>query len=229
MRRFSHNRDWGFAPVLTPGKLYPKQFPLRLTYYPTDMKDWLKGKYLDVVLGRQKVIVLERSWLSLEKNEATRASYDLSSYIGVGVHYAPVPRLLPPIGSGSEPLLLGRFKQMVAHRSFQVPGKDGVSLYLVSENSSQDLLLYYAPHEDEIIAQWHFWSQKLGLPRLLIAPDGFIDEPCDRLGKIALKAPFGRLKSFGLYGRRPIFSRIRDMGDKASVRSWRGREIMARR
>lgn len=228
MRRFSHNRDWGFAPVLTPGNLYPKRFPLRLTYYPTDIKDWLKGTSLDVVLGRQKVTVIERGLSGFGKNETRKTRIDLSSYIGVGVHYAPLPRLLPLIGSGSEPLLLNCFKQMKAHRSFQVPGEDGVTLYLVNENSQQDLLLYYASHEDEIVAQWHFWSQRLGVPRLLIAPDGFIDEPSNRLGKIALGDPFTRLKSFGLYGRRPIFSRIRDMGDKASVRTWRGREITAR-
>ena len=228
MRRFSHNRDWGFAPVLTPSKLYPKQFPCRLTYYPTDIKDWLKGKSLDVVLGRQKVTVLERRLSGFGKNEAAKTRLNLSSYIGVGVHYAPIPQLLPPVGAGSQHLLRNCIKQMMAHRSFHVLGQDGVTLYLVSENSSQDLLLYYASHEDQIIAQWHFWSQRLGLPRLLIAPDGFIDEPSDRLGKIERQDPFGRLKSFGLYGRRPIFSRIRDMGDKTSVRSWRGREIMAR-
>ncbi len=228
MRRFSHNRDWGFAPVLTPDKLYPKQLPTRLTYYPTDIKDWLKGKSLDVVLGAQKVTVIERGWSGFAKTEAIKTRFDISSYIGIGVHYAPMPQLLPPIGSGSAGLLRDRIKQMVAHWSLRVPGEDGVTLYLVSENSSQDLLLYYAPHEDEIIAQWHFWSQRLGLPRLLIAPDGFIDEPSDHMGKIALRPSFARYKSFGLYGRRPIFSRIRDMGDKASVRAWRGREITAR-
>ena len=226
MRRFSHNKDWGFAPVLTPDKLYPKQLPTRLTYYPTDIKDWLKGKSLDVVLGAQKVTVIERGLSGFGKNGAIKTRFDLSSYIGIGVHYAPMPQLLPPIGSAG--LLRDSIKQMMAHRSLRVPGPDGVTLYLVSENSSQDLLLYYASHEDEIIAQWHFWSQRLGLPRLLIAPDGFIDEPSDRLGKIALRPSFARFKSLGLYGRRPVFSRVRDMGNKASVRTWRGREIMAR-
>ena len=107
-----------------------------------------------------------------------------------------------------------------------------VSLYLLHEDRSKDLLLYYADHEDEIQALWKFWSSRLGLPQLLVAPDGFIDEPFQPAGSVEIRSPQPRKPFYNLNRRGPHFLRVRDVGAGLEVhrRSKRvkGREISAR-
>jgi len=228
VRRLSHNEDWGFTPVLHDKSLYPKQFPFSLSFNPTGLKDWLQGRSLDVVISRKKITVVERSFSSFVKGRPNRTSYAVSDYIGVAVHYCLMPQALPSLSFAPRSSLLPYLGDVFASRSLQLPAREAVSVYLMHENSSRDVLLYHADHEDEILAQWQFWSQKLSLPCLLVGPDGFVDEPHDRLGHVVFKKSAPRSKQYGLYGRRPIFSRVRDMGDASHGRAWSGREIMAR-
>lgn len=180
----------------------------------------MKGRWLDVVFSRSKLTVLDGAYLGVFQGARARVSYSIKDYIGVAVHYTPLPRPLPPLGR-SFPCLIDRLGA--------APVEDAVTLYLLHEERDKDLLLYFATDENEILAQWQFWSQKLGLPQLLVAPDGFVDEPFDRIGGVLFTGAKPRSRRFGLYDRRPIFSRVRDMGDRAAMKAWRGREIMARR
>ncbi len=228
MRRLSHNEDWGFTPVLHDKPLYPKQFPFSLPFNPTGLKDWLQGRSLDVVIGRQKITVVERSFTSLVKGRLKRTSYAVSDYIGVAVQYCLMPEAFPPLSFAPQSSMMPYLSDAFAARSFQLPPREAVSVYLMHENSSRDVLLYHADHEDEILAQWQFWSQRLSLPCLLVGPDGFVDEPHDRLGAVVFTKSSPRSKQYGLYGRRPVFSRVRDMGDVSHASACYGREIMAR-
>ncbi len=227
MRRLSHNLDWGFAPVLTSDQLYPKDAAVHRRYYPTDWRDRLCGRCMDVRFECETILVHEHSYLNAVRGAKAPVCLPVSDYIGVAVQYAGLPEVLPAVSLTAPLSFVSNLSQMaLQHRPAQ---QDAVLLYLMHEEREQDILLYYASHEDEIVAQWQFWAQKLALPKLMVGLDGFVDEPEDRLGKVLYRRAYDRVKKLGLYERRSTFSRVRDVGARKTARTVSGREIMARR
>lgn len=218
MRRISHNEDWSFAPVLNSDSLYPKVFPFSLSYQPTTLKDLMLGRSMEIEFSESDLTVIDRHGLGVFRGMGDRIQYSLQDFIGVAVQYTMGPKPLPSLLTSP----LGVSTQLSSSAT------EAVTLYLMHEDRNRDVLLYFAGHEDEILAQWKFWSQRLCLPQLLVGADGFIDEPGDRMGRLSFKRSLPRTKRFGPFDRRPIFLRIRDMGDASMVRSARGREITAR-
>ena len=226
MRRLSHNLDWGFAPVLTSDQLYPKDAAVLRRYYPTDWRDRLCGRCLDVRFECERILVREHSYLNAVRGNQAPICSPVRDYIGVAVQYAGLPLVQPVVSLASPLSLISNLSQMGWQK--KSAQEDAVLLYLMHEEREKDILLYYATHEDEILAQWQFWSQKLALPKLMVGLDGFVDEPEDRLGKVLFRRAYDRVKKLGLYERRSTFSRVRDVGARKTARTVRGREIMAR-
>lgn len=254
VRRKSQGDGWGFVPVLRSKPLFPKSLVSRLTLEPTALKDVLTFAGIDVVISRKALAFRQHSFGILRKIDRI----PLHQYIGVAVHYTPAPKCW----KFSELLGLEGYRVFIPHKvksffsrrivpvvpvrsvrekletlfAVDVPFSEQeegvVSLYLLHEDRSKDLLLYYADHEDEIQALWKFWSSRLRLPQLLVAPDGFIDEPFQPTGSVEIRSPQPRKPFYNLNRRGPHFLRVRDVGAGLEVhrRSQRvkGREISAR-
>ena len=88
----------------------------------------------------------------------------VSSYRGVSI------RLLP--GQGVEP--------------------SQVAIVLEHADPSLSLPLYVSPDGDEIAAEWHAWSNALGVPLLVCDADGSVQEQSARIGKLDVEAPAPR-------------------------------------
>lgn len=234
MRRKSQGDGWGFTPVLQNEPLFPKSFVSRLNLEPTGAKEALSFAGIDVVISRKTLVFRHHSFGIFK----TLESVSLDAYIGVAVHYTPAPthwrfsnllkieglrslipnsirtyvsnKLLPkapPLG-----IIKGLQSLFAADVPYSEQAEGVVSLYLLHEDRSKDLLLYYADHEDEIQALWKFWSERLRLPRLLVGPDGFIDEPFPRRDCVEIRPAQRRKPFYHLNRRSPHFLRVRDMG-----------------
>lgn len=219
VRRLSHNEDWGFAPVLDPSNLYPPLLSARMCYRSTGLAGRLLPRQLEISFGPELIRVNHGApggpieGLS-DMPRPQRVDYHAHDFIGVAVQYGRLPAHL---FDG------GQIKGVSRHSSI-----DAVTLYLMHEERCSDILLYFADHEDEILAQWQFWSNRLGLPRLAVAPDGFVSEPQDRLGALLFDRAFPRRRGYGLAQRRPLFSRVREVGRLQTRARVIGHEIMAR-
>lgn len=254
VRRKSQGDGWGFVPALQSKPLFPKSLITRFSLVPTAARDVLTFAGIDVVISR-KALAFRRHSFGIFK-EIKRVT--LQDYIGVAVHYTPAPRRwrfadLKTL-NGYRPFIPSFLKSIIAKKvTSKIPAgqfqralevlfaedvlfkdrEEGVvSLYLLHEDRSKDLLLYYADHEDEIQALWRFWSERLRLPRLLVGPDGFIDEPFAPLNQVEVNSPQPRRPFYHLDRRGPHFARVRDVGQSFEVTRRsprvRGREISAR-
>ncbi len=227
MRRLAHNQDWGYAPVLISERLYPQKWPAEIEYYPTGPARRALGSSLTLSIAATGIDVRERCLLPALSPAAS--SFQCDEFLGVAVEYSTAPdvqhlSVLQTMKQIAAPLL-----NRVGYEVPQVTRSEAVLLYLMHENRECDILLYYADHEDELLAQWQFWSQKLNLPQLIISPDGFINEQQDRMGSVLCRSAFGRVKEYGLVQRRPLFSKIRGVPKIGRQVPVSGREIMARR
>lgn len=248
VRRLSQGENWGFTPVLHSKALFPKSLPTRLSLQPMGFRDVLAGAGMDVVMARKRFVFRSHNFGFFKKHQSVR----VSDYIGVAVQYTARPerwRVAEAFNPKSYIQKLPRKKRISIGRwlerfnfipdrlvdlffdDVQVAGaKDEVvSLYLLHEERSKDLLLYYAAHDDDITALWQFWAKRLSLPQLLVGRDGFIDEPYAerKVHDCARAYPRARFKH--MRGRRPIFLSVRDVGRGGLIaRRCDGREIMAR-
>ncbi len=254
VRRNSQGDGWGFVPALRSKPLFPKRLVSRFSLKATAFKDVLTFAGIDVVISRKALAFRHHNFGIFRK--VTRIP--LQHFIGVAVHYTPAPNLwkfsdlsslkgyrpfipqfikkivsstvLPRLASGVVQ------ERMTALFALDVPFSEQeegvVSLYLLHEDRSKDVLLYYADHEDEIQALWQFWSKRLRLPRLLVGPDGFIDEPFQRSTSVEIKRAQPRKPFYNLRQRGPHFSRVREMGviydAGRRLKRVQGREISAR-
>jgi|GEM_PF-4794701 len=254
VRRKSQGDGWGFVPALLNEPLFPKSLVSRLTLEPTALKDVLSFAGIDVVISRKALAFRQHSFGVFRKIDRI----PLDQFIGVAVHYTPAPTCW----KFSDLLRLEGYRAFIPHtvKSFfskkivpslpfssvrkkletlfavDIPFSEQeegvVSLYLLHEDRSKDVLLYYADHEDEIQALWKFWASRLRLPQLLVAPDGFIDEPFQPASSVEIFSPQPRKPFYNINRRGPHFLRVRDVGAGLEVnrRSKRvkGREISAR-
>jgi hypothetical protein len=67
-----------------------------------------------------------------------------------------------------------------------------VSLVLEHRDPALSLPLYRADNADDIIAEWRTWGRVLGLPLLVVEPDGRLREPFQRIGAVQVAAPIRR-------------------------------------
>ncbi len=128
----------------------------------------------------------------------------ISEFLGVALH------MLPPEGEQA----------------------GAVALVLEHKDPSLRLPLYVSPDTDDLMAQWQSWSSVLGVPQLIGEIDGEVRDAFDRLGSIAVAAPFARRRRRSeLKRRRPSILMRRKGGAKlsAATRIHAGeREIIAR-
>lgn len=254
VRRNSQGDGWGFVPALQSKPLFPKSLVSRFSLKATAFKDVMTFAGIDVVISRKALAFRRHSFGIFRK--VTRIP--LQHYIGVAVHYTPAPdvwkfsdlatlkgyrpfvprfvkqfvssKIIPKLSSG---IVQERMEALfAADIPFSEQEEGVVSLYLLHEDRSKDVLLYYADHEDEIQALWQFWSKRLGLPRLLVGPDGFIDEPFQPSTSVEIRGAYSRKPFYNLRQRGPHFSRVREMGSiygtDRRLKRVQGREITAR-
>ena len=105
-----------------------------------------------------------------------------------------------------------------------------VAVVLEHRDPGLSLPLYVAADASDVIAEWHSWSQVLGLPLLVAEPDGALREAVPQIGALRVSAPAIRRRRRGaVRQRRPRFLVRRKAGQdgKRSVHSGE-REIIAR-
>ncbi len=252
MRRFSQGDDWGYTPVLQQQNLFPKALPSRISFQPTSLKRLVEGAGFKVVIGRNKLVSRSKRYGIFKTHETV----PLADYLGVAVHYTPAPSRFALKGlmtfSGMRRLIpnrfrlwftsflredAGRFKTALSDKlsfllkpdvKFSEKTEGAVTLYLLHEDRRKDLLLYYADHEDDIIALWRYWAQRLDLPQLMVAPDGTINEPLPPRNSAEIRKTFPRKEHLLLKRRKPVFLRVRDTGRHCVTPHCYGRGIMAR-
>jgi len=105
-----------------------------------------------------------------------------------------------------------------------------VAVVLEHRDPGLSLPLYAAADGIDIIAEWHSWSQVLGLPLLVVEPDGALREAFPQFGPLRVAGPVARRRRRGALGRRrPRFLMRRKPGEHGDMPVHRGeREIIAR-
>jgi hypothetical protein len=97
-----------------------------------------------------------------------------------------------------------------------VPGaseeEDRVAVVLSHSSTAQELVLYEADDDQNVIAEWRLWGATLGLPLLMEGLDGRTVAAEERLGDIEVSRPRPRRRHALLSGRRPRFLTRRRTG-----------------
>lgn len=234
MRRFSHDKGWGFAPVLNDAAPFPKRLPFRMTLRPAGLLALMQRERMDVIVGRHVVRCRRRRVFARPEWQTIK----IADFIGVAARRSNVAetgflRLFAKAISTNLLKFTAKYsvkfpvlKRLQAYLT--VAENYGFTLYLLHEDMPKDLMLYQASDDYDISALWQFWSKKLSLPKLLVDHVGFIHEPDNCAGAVALRRVFERRKSHLLRGRRPVFGRVRPMGRAEASPRYAGREIVAR-
>jgi hypothetical protein len=107
---------------------------------------------------------------------------------------------------------------------------EGVAIVLVHADPALSVTLYSAPHTDDVVAEWRFWSAELGVPMLLTEQDGTRRPAYPMIGRLSVSAPGRRRRRGALKHRRPTVFRRRSAGHPvAGSPVHRGeRELIAR-
>ena len=105
-----------------------------------------------------------------------------------------------------------------------------VAVVLEHRDPGLSLPLYAAADGVDIIAEWHSWAQVLGVPLLVVDPDGALREAFPQLGALRIAAPACRRRRRGAVRlRRPRFLVRRKPGRRGAMPVYRGeRAIIAR-
>ncbi len=111
-------------------------------------------------------------------------------------------------------------------------GQDGdieVTVELMHRDPSFSLPLIVADDPADVAADWQAWGRVLGLPLLLVAPDGTVEQPVDQIGAIRRLPSRPRRRHSFFANRRPRFLTRRKTGLKAGeIEILSGHEIIAR-
>ena len=103
------------------------------------------------------------------------------------------------------------------------------TLSLAHEDSEFDVRLFEACNDEDITAEWQYWSRRFALPLLIRNAEGRLTEPFARLGALLTTRPAPRRMPSSLACRRPRFLTRRRTGKlPAEPRIHREREIIAR-
>ena len=109
-------------------------------------------------------------------------------------------------------------------------GSGTVAVVLEHRDPGLSLPLYAAADGVDIIAEWHSWAQVLGVPLLVVDPDGALREAFPQFGPLRVGAPVARRRRReAVRCRRPRFLMRRKPGRRDVMPVHRGeREIIAR-
>lgn len=120
----------------------------------------------------------------------------------------------------------------VAVRIAPVIGPLRLALELSHPDPDYVLPLACGGQPDDVAADWQAWGRKLGLPLLVVSPDGSVTryERHGPAGKptVALNAPVSRRRHAYFAGRRPRFLKRRKAGPLGGLERIVAREIIAR-
>jgi Family of unknown function (DUF6101) len=106
-----------------------------------------------------------------------------------------------------------------------------IAVVLEHGDPALSLPLFSSSTGDDIVAEWQSWGRVLGLPLLIVEPDGCVREPFARLGAVRIEAPtWRRRRRSAIALRRPsILLRRRAGVPSETPTQHRGeREIIAR-
>jgi len=103
-----------------------------------------------------------------------------------------------------------------------------VFVELLHTDPSLTLPLLVADDADDAAADWRTWGRTLGLPLLVIAPDGTVIESSQTLGGVAIRPIKPRRRYSFFAARRPRFLTRRKTGRLERMVRLAGREIIAR-
>jgi hypothetical protein len=105
-----------------------------------------------------------------------------------------------------------------------------VAVILEHLDPGLSLPLYAATDGVDIVAEWRAWAQVLGVPLLVVEPDGALREAFPQFGPLRVAAPAARRRRRGaIRRRRPSILRRRGPGRSGEMAVYCGeREIIAR-
>ena len=103
-----------------------------------------------------------------------------------------------------------------------------VTVELMHRDPSLTLPLIVAEEPEDVAADWQAWGRALNLPLLLVAEDGTVKMPLDRLGGLVVAETKPRRRHSFFADRRPRFLTRRKIGRKSDEPRVTGREIIAR-
>ena len=95
---------------------------------------------------------------------------------------------------------------------------EGIEVVLVHEDAELSVTLYSAPHVDDVVAEWRFWSALMGRPMLVSDASGRLAAAYPVLGRLVIGAgrPRRRRRSV-LRHRRPAMFQRRAAGRPAGA------------
>ncbi len=98
-------------------------------------------------------------------------------------------------------------------------GSDEVTivLELLHRDPMMSLPLSVTTSMDDVVADWRAWGRILGLPLLMVEPDGSYKPVEDRIGCVAVKPTLPRRRRSVLARRRPRFLTRRRIGDTRRI------------
>jgi hypothetical protein len=106
-----------------------------------------------------------------------------------------------------------------------------VSIVLEHRDHGLSLPLFHADDSTDIVAEWQLWARVLGMPLLVVEPDGRLRDAFNRMGAVRVDAPAARRRRrSALRMRRPSILLRRKVGrslDGAALHRHE-REIIAR-
>ena len=108
------------------------------------------------------------------------------------------------------------------------PGDIRVTVELMHRDPALTVPLVVADEPEDVAADWQAWGRALNLPLLLVAEDGTVKMPVDRLGGLVVAETKPRRRHSFFADRRPRFLTRRKVGRKGEQPRITGREIIAR-
>lgn len=107
-------------------------------------------------------------------------------------------------------------------------GEVTVTLELLHHDPLLSVPLLVADNLEDVAADWRAWSEKLGLPMLMVEADGVARPLEDTIGKVKADPAQAKRRRLGYAERRPRFLMRRKAGDLGVRMVIQGDEIIAR-
>lgn len=150
--------------------------------------------------------------------------------VRIGSYSVNIRHYISGYAIANKRLCLSEFSGVAIRVSLLEPEyKFAISINLHHEQQQYCIPLHFAYDMDVSVARVQSWGRQLKLPVLVTAVDGTWQEPIGRLGRLLVKPTIMRHPQQYLCGRKPIFSKFRDVGEPHSKETFiQGREMIAR-
>jgi hypothetical protein len=106
-------------------------------------------------------------------------------------------------------------------------GRVRVFVELLHNDPSLTLPLMIADEPEDVAADWQEWGRSLNLPLLVIAQDGTVSAPLQKIGAVTVAPAKPRRRHSYFAARRPRFLTRRKPGRRELMELVEGREIIA--